>query len=294
MDRFEQYMTNFLKKLEACSTEQWSISAEFIESFNTFTEEKLLTFTFKIGQKDTTNVQQLLFEDLLDLSRHLQPKLEERLKLFLESLQDANEDRLYRLHRRTSVLVPSSMVVTVEESLGWKMKITVEEALGWKMKEQEKKDLTEFLYLTSMIIEKISACVPGDLSLIQLREKMKEHRGTFDCKEETLTVDEINKRNLGKMIVRYVGHEGMEEKLGLRSLLQYCIDFLQTHSPKFWKDASITIYDEDDNMYKIASGKMKHQFICQMTDGEPCISDKNTSTMHTKIQNSHKNRCIIS
>lgn len=35
-------------------------------------QEKLLTFTFKIGQKDTTNVQQLLFEDLLDLSRHLQ------------------------------------------------------------------------------------------------------------------------------------------------------------------------------------------------------------------------------
>lgn len=109
-----------------------------------------------------------------------------------------------------------------------------------------------------------------------------------------MTVDDINKRNLGKMIVRYVGHEGMEEKLSLRSLLQYCIDFLQTHSPKFWKDASITIYDEDDNMYKIASGNMKHQFICQMTDGEPCISDKNTSTRHTKIQNSHENRCIIS
>lgn len=109
-----------------------------------------------------------------------------------------------------------------------------------------------------------------------------------------MTVDEINKRNLGKMIVRYVGHEGMEEKLGLRSLLQYCIDFLQTHSPKVWKNASITIYDEDDNMYKIASGKMKHQFICQMTDGEPCISDKHSSTMHTKIQNSHEKRCIIS
>lgn len=89
-----------------------------------------------------------------------------------------------------------------------------------------------------------------------------------------LTVEEINKRNIAKMIIRNVGHEGTPDKHGLRRLLQACIDFLQTKEGDLWKNASITIYDEDDNMYKIQSGNMKHQFICQMTDGEPSVDDK--------------------
>lgn len=76
------------------------------------------------------------------------------------------------------------------------------------------------------------------------------------------------------MIIRNVGHEGTPDKHGLRRLLQACIDFLQTKEGDLWKNASITIYDEDDNMFKIKSGKMKHQFICQMTNGEPSVDDK--------------------
>lgn len=88
------------------------------------------------------------------------------------------------------------------------------------------------------------------------------------------TVNEINKRNLGMMIIRHVGHEGTEDKYGLRRLLQTCIDFLPTRTADVWRNASITIYDEEDNMFKIGSGEMKHQFICQMSNGEPFINDR--------------------
>lgn len=88
-------------------------------------------------------------------------------------------------------------------------------------------------------------------------------------------VSVINKRNLGKMIVQHIGHEGVEKKQNLRRLLQACIDYLQNEKESFWENASFTIYDEDDNMYKIASGKRKHQFICRLINGEPVIRDKN-------------------
>lgn len=103
-----------------------------------------------------------------------------------------------------------------------------------------------------------------------------------------MDVEEINKRNLGKMIVRYIGHEGVDKKPGLRRLLQACIDFLQTEAGGFWKNASITIYDEDDNMYKIASGTRKHQFICRMKNGEPFIKEKKSVSEHKKPKPNHK------
>lgn len=96
----------------------------------------------------------------------------------------------------------------------------------------------------------------------------------FQFTDEVVEVDVINKRNLGKLIVRHVGHEGVKEKPNLRRLLQACIDFLQNENENFWKNASITIYDEADNMYKIVSGTRKHQFICRMKNGEPSISEK--------------------
>lgn len=89
-----------------------------------------------------------------------------------------------------------------------------------------------------------------------------------------MDVEEINKRNLGKMIIRYIGHEGVDEKPGLRRLLQACIDYLQTEAEGVWKNASITIYDDDDDdVYTIASGTRKHQFICSMQNGEPRINE---------------------
>lgn len=91
-----------------------------------------------------------------------------------------------------------------------------------------------------------------------------------------MDVKEINKRNLGKMMIRFVGNEGVKEKPCLRRLFQACINFLQTDlkGEGFWTNASITIYDEDINMYKIASGTRKHQFICRIKNGKPIIFEK--------------------
>lgn len=48
------------------------------------------------------------------------------------------------------------------------------------------------------------------------------------------------------------------------------------------------IYDEDDNMYKIASGTRKHQFICRMKNGEPFIKEKKSVSEHKKPKPNHK------
>ncbi|XP_061196743.1 uncharacterized protein LOC133205017 [Saccostrea echinata] len=148
-----------------------------------------------------------------------------------------------------------------------------------------------------------------DSTLNRILDNMRKHRGTFSYQDEVLEVEEINKRNLGKMIIRHVGHEGVDEKPDLRRLFQACIDYLQTESERFWRNASITIYDEEDNMYKIASGTKKHQFICRMKDGEPFIRDKRAASDYKKPKQSpppsthtthchhHKNQdksCIIS
>nr|XP_034312008.1 uncharacterized protein LOC117684347 [Crassostrea gigas] len=160
-------------------------------------------------------------------------------------------------------------------------------AIGRKMKEQEMIDLMDFLTMTTNIIQDIIR-YPITNHLTHLVEEMKKHRGTFSCQDNIINVEKINKRNLGKMIVRYIGHEGVDEKPGLRRLLQACIDFLQTESEEFWKNASITIYDEDDEMYKIASGTRKHQFICRMKNGDPFIKEKKLSSEHKKFKPYHK------
>lgn len=122
-----------------------------------------------------------------------------------------------------------------------------------------------------------------------------------------MTVKEINKITLGKMQLSYIGNEGVKDKAGLRHLLQACIDFLQTEAAGFWKDASITIYDEDEKMYKIVSGS-KNQFICRMKNGEPFIKDKygisepkkprsyraSTDTSHNPSQKGYNYSCLIS
>lgn len=99
----------------------------------------------------------------------------------------------------------------------------------------------------------------------------------------------INKTELGKMIRDYSGNESSKKNEGLRKLLQTCIDFIQTESKAeaFWENASITIYDQEENMYKITSGTRRHQFICRMKNGEPFIMEKKVVSQYTK---KHKDR----
>lgn len=276
METFKLTVMNFVRTMEACDAEKRSLTSEFLESFSTYVEEILMALHISVGPTDAINIKQLLFQDLVKLSCHIQqPEEHAKVSLYLTTLQEAKKERLSSLHR------------TITTCRG-NLQVAEQGLLRKNMKEQEKKDLMDFLTLTTNIIQDIITSNPNDRHLKSIVEGMKEHRGTFSFQDELLDVEEINKRNLGKMIVRYIGHEGVDEKPGLRRLLQACIDFLQTEAAGFWKNASITIYDEDDNMYKIASGTRKHQFICRMKNGEPFIKEKKSVSEHKKPKPNHK------
>lgn len=89
------------------------------------------------------------------------------------------------------------------------------------------------------------------------------------------------------MIVRYVDLEGVQEKPSLRCLLQACIKFQQKKTGGFWKNASITVFDVDKNIYKIVSGTGKHQFICWMENGDPLIKEKTLDSENKKPKSHH-------
>lgn len=273
VEHFEQTVMNFCRTLEACSAEQQLVANEVLKTFITFVEEILLSFHLTVGSSDTVNVKKLLFQDLADLICHLQPGQNEKVYAYLTGLQEAKKDRISRLHRIVTMCKDNLQVIE-------------KEMLQKKIKEQEKLDIMDFMTMTTNIIQGIMSN-PNDSCLKILVERMKEHRETFSFQDEEMEVEEINKRNLGKMIVRYVGHEGVDEKPGLRRLLQACIDLLQTEAEGYWKNASITIYDEDDNMYIIASGTRKHQFICCMQNGEPSITKTKSVSMHKKPKPNH-------
>lgn len=204
-----------------------------------------------------------------------QPEQHENINLYLRKLQEGKENRLRSLHRTITMCSDN-------------LQVAEEEVLQKEMKEEEKIDLMDFLTMTTSLIQGIIESNPNDRNLKTLVETMKDHRGTFSFKDKVMDVEEINKRNLAKMIVRCIGNEGNDKKPGLRRLLQACIDFLQTEAEGFWKNASITIYDEDDNMYMIASGTRKHQFICRMKNGEPFIMEKTSLSGHKKPKPNHK------
>ncbi|XP_052689501.1 uncharacterized protein LOC128167685 [Crassostrea angulata] len=275
MEIFEQTVMNFCRTLEACSAEQRIVANEVLKSLNTFVEEILLAFHITVGSSDTINVKELLFQDLVNLSRYLKPEQYKNVISYLAKLQEAKNDRLSSLHRTIAIC-------------GSNLQVAEKEVLQKKMKEEEKSDLVDFLTMTTLLIQGIMTSNLKDGYLRSLVERMKEHRGTFSFKDKEMDVEEINKRHLGKMIIRYIGHEGVAEKPGLRRLLQACIDFLQTQPGDFWKNASITIYDEDDKLYKIASGTRKHQFICRMKNGEPFIKEKKSISEHKEAKPNHK------
>lgn len=82
---------------------------------------------------------------------------------------------------------------------------------------------------------------------------------------EVIEVKEINKRTIGRAIIKYIGNEGTNidtKKEGLRKLLQATIDYIQLHpSESVWTNAKVTVYDLEDNQFVFISGNGKHRFI---------------------------------
>ena len=85
------------------------------------------------------------------------------------------------------------------------------------------------------------------------------------------TVTEINKRTLGKCIIKWCGNEGADNTSSqqyLRRLLQGSIDSIEKYPKVNWSNAVLEIYGEDGTPYKIISGKGKQKFYALIDDKE--------------------------
>ncbi|XP_078700540.1 uncharacterized protein LOC144927154 [Branchiostoma floridae x Branchiostoma belcheri] len=91
-------------------------------------------------------------------------------------------------------------------------------------------------------------------------------------KYEEMTVEEINKIQLGKLIIKYCGHEGTtddEQTASIRKLLQRAITNLepqQKQYPGVWRDAELKIFDLYGNGYVVKSGEGSVKFVAQITE----------------------------
>ncbi|XP_078599656.1 uncharacterized protein LOC144874888 [Branchiostoma floridae x Branchiostoma japonicum] len=85
-----------------------------------------------------------------------------------------------------------------------------------------------------------------------------------DIQEEGVTVNEINKRVLGKLIVEKVGNEGADvtaRAAVLRTVLQRAITHLESQPAEVWKNAELLIIDKFGQVYPIRSGNAENKFV---------------------------------
>ena len=109
--------------------------------------------------------------------------------------------------------------------------------------------------------------------------------------DEIIEVKVINKRVIGRVMIKYCGNEGTsndKRATSLRKLLQRVIDCLQsTQKHTNWCNAEVTVYDLDDNSFRIISGQGKHLFVVSEGDnGEAEIvntSNKVTKTRQVRV-----------
>ncbi|XP_071098278.1 uncharacterized protein [Haliotis cracherodii] len=101
----------------------------------------------------------------------------------------------------------------------------------------------------------------------EMNKKSETKPFTAESAELYVTVEEINKRSLGKLIVRVVGHEGWENSKAeqvLRRQIQSCITNIDNYSPDTWTDARVTFLGMDGSAYVIQSGNGKREFIVRL------------------------------
>lgn len=105
----------------------------------------------------------------------------------------------------------------------------------------------------------------------------KEHNKDNDDEEDNFNhpCDEINKRSIGKVMVKLCGNEGTkdtDEMATLRRLFQAVISHIPNERAFVWKDAEIAVFDDKCNIYKIKSGDGHTKFIVSMDNfGNPSI-----------------------
>ncbi|XP_046563752.1 uncharacterized protein LOC124272595 [Haliotis rubra] len=90
---------------------------------------------------------------------------------------------------------------------------------------------------------------------------------TSDSAKVYVMVEQINKRSLGKLIVKVVGHEGCKNakvEQVLRRQIQTCITHIDNYSQDTWADARVTFLGMDGSAYVIQSGDGKKRFIVRL------------------------------
>ncbi|XP_045178490.2 uncharacterized protein LOC123538449 [Mercenaria mercenaria] len=86
----------------------------------------------------------------------------------------------------------------------------------------------------------------------------------FEQQEITFKCDEINKRSIGRAIIKFCGNEGTQNdsnKATLRRLMQAVISHLEQEKPDIWKNAEVKIYDDNFDVYSIRSGNGHALFL---------------------------------
>lgn len=232
--------------------DQRAVANEVLETFGTLIEKLSSAQDITVC---SSSVQELLCDDFFDFNDYFQPDLCEDVRVYITQLQGLNKARLCSLNREISTLR-----CNLQDSKEWWNEMI--------KTEQDTDEYCDFLAITRKIIQGLIYNNPNVSELSVLVKKMKIHR------MQNRDVLEINKREIGKMIRDYTGNEGSNDNPDLCRPLQTCLDFLQTESKAFWENASFTIYDPEENMYKITSGTRRHQFICRMKNGEPFIMKK--------------------
>ncbi|KAH3775803.1 hypothetical protein DPMN_177209 [Dreissena polymorpha] len=95
---------------------------------------------------------------------------------------------------------------------------------------------------------------------------------SLNCEQNTYKCSEINKRLVGKVILRFCGNEASTNKQDLRRLLQALISYIPEANKRIWNSAEITIFDDDLNQYTIVSGNGDNKFIISFDEkGHPQV-----------------------
>ncbi|XP_060575379.1 uncharacterized protein LOC132732871 [Ruditapes philippinarum] len=112
--------------------------------------------------------------------------------------------------------------------------------------------------------------------------------------EYNIICEEINKRSIGKAIIKFCGNEGTENDRNtevLRRLLQAIISHVEEEHSDTWKNAEIRIYDENFDIYSIKAGQGKKMFMVSLDENdEPKVIKTKPSKVSSKKEHRH---CIL-
>ncbi|XP_062572137.1 uncharacterized protein LOC134234092, partial [Saccostrea cucullata] len=191
LEKSKSYANDFAEMLQACDKQKKYIFFEIIEGLYTFIEEILVSRHILVGATDTIYVEELLYKDFHELFHILKIGAEENLMEYLDKMKTMKENRLKDVQKRMAMFRSNTQV-------------TVEQIIDVEMTDQEREDTNESLAIATNILRSVMSATVEEKRLMDILKNLGTHRMTYNYLDEVFEVDEINKRNLGKMIIRYV------------------------------------------------------------------------------------------